>query len=192
MSESEKPAKKPGKMKKILLLTVLVLGIGGGGVGAGLYAGGMLPGTGGHAKPKVDPNLPHLVAREGTSEAEAAKYQSEHGDKSPDPKKFKASYYPLENNFTVNLRDTDGFIQMGLGVSTYYDERVLENIKAHEMAIRSAILLHLSDQDSLALATPAGKDQLRAELKKSINGVLKAKEGFGGVDDVYFTSLVMQ
>lgn len=192
MSESEKPAKKPGKMKKILLMTILVVGVGGGGVAGGLYAGGMLPGGGGHAAPVIDPNLPHLVPREGTSEAEAAKYHSEHGDKSPDPRKFQASYYPMEENFTVNLRDTEGFIQMGLGVSTYYDERVIKNLETHKMAIRSAILLALSDQDSLALATPEGKDELRKVIKKSINDVLKAKEGFGGVDDVYFTSLVMQ
>lgn len=192
MSDSEKPGKKPGKMKKFLLLTLLVGVVGGGGAGAGLYAGGMLPGTGGRAAPMVDPNMPHLVLREGTSEAEAAKYHSEQGDKRPDPKKFKASYYPMENNFTVNLRDTDGFVQMGLGVSTYYDERVFANLKNHEMAIRSAILLHLSEQDSVALATPEGKDRLRQDLKKAINGVLKAKEGFGGIDDVYFTSLVMQ
>ncbi|WP_106639013.1 flagellar basal body-associated FliL family protein [Allosphingosinicella vermicomposti] len=193
MSDTEKPAKKPGKMKKILLMTVLIVGIGGGGVGAGLYAGGMLPGAGGksHA-PVIDPNQPHLVPRDGTSEADAAKYHSAQGDKSPDPRLFKASYYPLEQNFTVNLRDTDGFMQLGLGVSTFYDERVLENVKTHEMAIRSAVLLALSDQDSIALATPQGKDQLRKDLKKAVNDVLKAKEGFGGIDDVYFTSMVMQ
>lgn len=193
MSDTEKPEKKPGKMKKILLMTVLIVGIGGGGVGAGLYAGGMLPGAGGKAHaPVIDPNQPHLVTRDGVSEAEAAKYHSVQGDKSPDPQKFKASYYPLEQNFTVNLRDTDGFMQLGLGVSTFYDERVLENVKTHEMAIRSAVLLALSDQDSIALATPQGKDQLRKDLKKAVNDVLKAKEGFGGIDDVYFTSMVMQ
>jgi len=193
MSESENAPKKKSGKKKFLLMTFLMLGVGGGGVGAGLYAAGMLPAQMGvSTKPYVDPNLPQLVLREGTSQAEAAKYHSAQGDKTPDPRLFKASYYPLEQNFTVNLRDADGFVQLGLGVSTFYDERVLANVKTHEMAIRSAILLTLSDQDSIALATPQGKDQLRKDLKKAVNDVLKAKEGFGGIDDVYFTSMVMQ
>ena len=193
MSESEKPAKKPGKMKKILLLTVLILGVGGGGVGAGLYASGMMGGgKGGHAEPAEDEHLPKLVLKEGTTEAEAAKYASAKGDSSPDPRKFKASYYPLKDNFTVNLRDTEGFVQLGLGVSTFYDEKVLENIQLHEMAIRSAVLMTLSNQDPIALSTPEGKDALRKQLKVAINDVLKQKEGFGGIDDVYFTGMVIQ
>jgi flagellar FliL protein len=193
MSDTEQKPKKKGKFKKILLWTVLIAAVGGGGVGAGLYASGMLPGAGRTSKaPEIDPDLPHLVPRDGTSDAEAAKYASAHGDKSPDPTKFKASYYPLADNFTMNLRDAEGFIQLGLGVSTFYDERVLENVKLHEMAIRSAVLLSLSHQDPLMLATPEGKEQLRKDLKIAINNVLKAKEGFGGIDDVYFTSLVMQ
>jgi len=192
MSESENAPKKKSGKKKFLLLTLLLVGVGGGGVGAGLYASGMLPTQANRGLMQVDPRLPQLVLREGTSQAEAAKYHSVQGDKSPDPRKFKASYYPLEQNFTVNLRDAEGFVQLGLGVSTFYDQRVLENVKAHEMAIRSAVLLTLSDQDSVALATPQGKDQLRKDLKKAVNDVLKAKEGFGGIDDVYFTSMVMQ
>src|SRR3546814_4437848 len=61
-----------------------------------------------------------------------------------------------------NLRDTDRFIQVGLGVSTYYDERVLKNLETHEMAMRSAILLALADQDGTALVPPKGKEALKA------------------------------
>jgi flagellar FliL protein len=60
------------------------------------------------------------------------------------------------------------------------------------MAIRSAVLLALSEQDAGALSTPQGKEQLKAKLRLAVNDVLKKREGFGGIDDVYFTSLVIQ
>ena len=190
MSDAENPTppKKKRKGKKILVLTVGLLLIGGGGAGAALYAGLI---SGGHAEP-AKPETPHLVPREGVSESEAARYYHPTGDKHPDPAKFQASYYPLADQFTANLRDGSGFMQVGLGVSTYYDERVLAAVKLHEMAIRSAVLLTISEQDSLAVRSPQGKEALKTSLRKAVNDVLKKKEGFGGIDDVYFTSLVIQ
>lgn len=189
MSDAENPTppKKKGKGKKILLLTVGLLLIGGGGAGAALYAGLI----GGHAGPHK-PETPLLVAREGVSESEAARYYHPTGDRRVDPTKFQASYYPLTDQFTANLRDESGFVQLGLGVSTYYDQRVLDAVKLHEMAIRSAVLLTISEQDPVVIRSPQGKEHLKGALRKAINEVLKSKEGFGGVDDVYFTSLVIQ
>ncbi len=192
MSETEAAPKKKGKKKKILLILTGLLVIGGGGAGAGLYAmNGGLIGGGGPQKP-AEPDRPELVTKEGVSESEAARYYSPTGDKRVDGTKFQATYYPLAENFTSNLRDSGGFVQLGLGVSTYYDERVVENVKLHEMAVRSAILMTLSEQDLGALSTPQGKEALKGRLRASINEVLKKKEGFGGIDDVYFTSFVIQ
>jgi flagellar FliL protein len=190
MSDAENPTppKKRGKGKKILLLTVGLLLVGGGGAGAALYAGLI---GGGHAgSPKRE--TPLLVARKGISESEAARYYHPTGDKKADATKFQASYYPLTDQFTANLRDDTGFVQLGLGVSTYYDQRVLDAVKLHEIAIRSAVLLTISQQDPVLVRSPEGKERLKAALRKSINDVLKTKEGFGGIDDVYFTSLVIQ
>jgi flagellar FliL protein len=190
MSDAENPTppKKKGKGKKILLTTAALLLLGGGGAGAALYAG-LLPV--GHSEPDR-PETPRLVPREGVSDTEAALHYHPTGDKRPDASKFQASYYPLGENFTANLRDGSGFIQLGLGVSTYYDERVVEAVKLHEMAVRSAVLLAVSEQDPLIIRSPKGKEALKASLRGAINDVLKAKEGFGGIDDVYFTSLVIQ
>ena len=122
----------------------------------------------------------------------AAKYFSATGDKSPDPTQFVASYYPLGEPFTVNLNDADGFMQVGIGVSTYYDQRVLDNVKLHEMAVRSAVLMTLSQQGLMNVSTAEGKKALKQDLKKAVNDALKAREGFGGIDQVYFTSFVVQ
>lgn len=189
MSDTEKaPAKGKGKGKKLLLIGGALLLLGGGGAGAAVYAG-VLPF--GHRGP-TGPDRPHLVARSGVSEADIARYSSSNGDVRPDPAKFEASYYPLHDNFTANLKDSGQFVQVGLGVSTYYDQRVLDAVKLHEMAVRSAVLLTLNSESAAALSTPEGKEQLKDALRKAINDVLKKKEGFGGIDDVYFTSLVIQ
>lgn len=191
MSETENPPKKKGKGKKIFVLLGSLALLGGGG-GAALYASNVgLIGGGGNAAPP-EPERPSLVLREGVSESEAARYYSRTGDKRVDGTKFQASYYPLTEQFTSNLRDDSGMVQLGLGVSTFYDESVLENVKLHEMAIRSAVLLVLTEQDSTILATAQGKEALKQRLRAAVNEVLKKKEGFGGIDEVYFTSLVIQ
>ena len=191
MSNTETPPKKKGKGKKIILILGGVALLGGGGAGAALYAGNSgLIGGGGHAP--EEPERPHLVPKDGVSESEVARYSSPNGDKRVDGTKFKATYYPLSENFTSNLREGSGFIQLGLGVSTYYDEQVVENVKLHEMAVRSAVLTTLSEQDPMVLSSPSGRDALKAKLRSAINEVLKKKEGFGGIDDVEFTSFVVQ
>jgi len=189
MSDKEAPPKKK-KKGKILLFTGLLLAVGGGGAAAAYFTGGTNLLAASHSTPQRD--LPKLVLREGVSEGEAVRYFSSTGDKRVDPTKFQPSYDTLGDHFTSNLRDGGGFVQVGLGVSTYYDERVLENVKLHQMAVRSAVLLTLSEQDSAVIGTGPGKQALREALRKSINDVLKKKEGFGGIDDVHFTSFVVQ
>lgn len=189
-------APKKGKMKGILMMLIMAIVFAGGGVGAGLYAAGAGLAGGHKEKVEEDPNAPKLVEKEGyAQEGHGEKKTLPVGletDKSPDPTKYKASYYTFEQPFTANLRDSDGFTQVGLGASTFYDQKVIDNIKDNEMPIRSAILMALSQQDSFTISTPEGKLKLQKDLKTAINDVLKQRTGFGGIDNVYFTTLVVQ
>jgi len=187
MSDSKEaaPAKKKGKLKLILIGVAGLAVLAGGGVAAGMYV------TSGHGggESKEDADRPKLVPRagaDGHGEGEGG-----HG-KGIDPRQYQASFYPIEQSFTSNLRDTDGFVQVGLGVSTFYDQKVLDNLKNNEMPIRSAVLMTLADQDAETITTPAGKKALQGALKGAINQVLVSREGFGGIDDVYFTSFIIQ
>jgi flagellar protein FliL len=200
--EGTAPKAKGGKMKKILMIGTGSIVLLGAGVGGGVYASGML----GAEKKHEDPNRPKLVERSEEPVEEAGGEGGEAKEAPPkigtvsvksdtvpvDPKKFELTYVPLEQSFTANLVDGQGFVQIGLSLSTYYDGKVVSNVKRHMVPIRSAILLTLSEQDGAVLSTPQGKHALQKQLARSINRVLREKEGFGGIDNVYFTNLVVQ
>jgi flagellar FliL protein len=181
-----KPKKKGGKKKKlILLLLVVLLGAGGG-----YYAMYGMPGSHKAAEEDEHSDQPQLVVRDGVTASGAARTAARQGR--PDPRIFKTTYLPLEGNFTSNLRGGDNFVQVGLGLSTFYDDHVKENVERNMMAIRSAIILTLSEADPIEIRTLSGKEALKNALKDAINRVLTNREGFGGIDDVYFTSFVTQ
>jgi len=195
----EKPEKK-GRLKAILLRSIGAAFLISAGVGGGIYYAETLAQSG----PKKDPNRPLLVQRGDNSPSEP----SETDDKEAplkdgsvyvendmvevDPAKFEITYYKLPESFTANLGDGANFIQLGISLSTYYDGRVITNAKRQMVPLRSAILLVLSEQAPEEIATAAGKRDLQKKLTDAINNVLRAKEGFGGIDNVYFTNLVIQ
>jgi flagellar FliL protein len=193
MSETPPPPKKKkSRLKKLLVLTLGVLLLGGAGAGGFVFFyGGSLVGSA-EAHEEEDPTKPQLVAREDVSDRAAAAGRREAERGRLNPRLFQATYYPIEANFTSNVGNSDAFVQIGLGVSTYYDERVIENVQRHEMAIRSAVLMVLSQQDPAAISTLQGKQALKQSLRNAINDVLTNREGFGGISEVYFTSFVTQ
>lgn len=198
-AEEAKAEKKGGggMMVKILLLVVVILLLVGGGVAGGLYAMGVFSpkGEGEHFE------APRLVPK--SEQKRAGGGEGGHGggggggSGSGAPlgaggDKYASNYYQMDKEFTANLKDSVHFVQVGLAVSTPYDERVLEGLKTHEIAVRSAILLALGDTTEEEVFTSEGKSRLQARLVKAINAVLKQKEGFGGISNAYFTNFVVQ
>lgn len=189
MAETEKePKKKGGLVKKLLIPVLLVAGLGGGGAAAGFFAAGMIGGGGEHE----DPNAPKVVLKDGsTVSAKAAGIKGAPKGALLDSK-FKVTYFPIEEPFTANLRGDTGFAQMSLAVSTYFDDKVTAALTEHTIAIRSAVLMTISENDAMALESLEGKERLKQQIRDVINKTLTEKTGFGGIEDVYFTSLVVQ
>lgn len=200
---SDTPAPKKKGKKKLLIGVVALLAMVGGGVAAGVYAAssGMI-GGGSHAEAE-EPDKPKLVLKEDQKPVETkedSKAEGEtasHGAGKPTPEgeggdKYASTYYAMEKDFTANLQESVHFIQVGVAVSTPYDEKVVEHLKTNDIAVRSAILMTLGDTKEEQVFTSDGKRQLQARLVKAINATLEQKEGFGGVGNVYFTSFVVQ
>jgi flagellar FliL protein len=185
---AKKANRKGGGRKKLLLLLIALIVIGGGAAGGYFAMGGFAS----HGEEEANADVPQLVVRDGVSDeaAEAGRERARHGR--PDPRVFQSTYVPLEGNFTSNLRGGDAFVQIGLGVSTYYDTRVPEFVTRNMMAIRSAVIMTVSEADPIEISTLQGKQRLKEALKNAINEVLTNREGFGGIDEVYFTSFVTQ
>lgn len=191
--------KKKGSFKKLLFIGVAAIALIGAGAGAGIYFGAL---QAHEAKP--EDNYPKLVVRSKENAEPAAEGEDKEAppkvgtvsvpnDKyKVDPKKYEITYYPIADSFTTNLADGSGFLQVGISLSTFYDGKVINNIKRQAVPIRSVVLMVLAEQDPALLSTSQGKQRLQRQLTAAINDVLHDKEGFGGIDNVYFTSLVIQ
>ena len=105
---------------------------------------------------------------------------------------FTTTYYEFPGNFTANLKGSKKFLQLSVGVSTQYDEQVMVNVESHQLALRSEILTIMSEFSSEDIAGKEGKYNLAEALKDGINEVLMKVEGFGGIENVHFTSFVVQ
>jgi flagellar FliL protein len=194
------PDTKAKSGKKLLLIIVGGLVLVAGSAGAGAYLMGGVTGK----QTEEDAHMPKLVERSDeprvpAEEGEDAALVLKEGTiavkndrASIDPKKHEVTYIGVEQSFTANLADGAGFVQLGLSLATYYDGKVVQNVQRQGVPIRSAVLMVLSQQDAAVLSTPQGKQLLQRDLTHAINQILREKEGFGGIDNVYFTNLVIQ
>jgi flagellar FliL protein len=105
---------------------------------------------------------------------------------------FVTSYYTFADNFTTNLNKSKQFLQVSVGVSTQYDETVIENVEKHQMALRSEVLGVIGTYSVDDIDGKIGRDNLANSIKDAINVKLVDLEGFGGVEGVHFTSFVLQ
>lgn len=180
-----------GGLIKIVLGAVLLLGTGAGGA-YGAYAMGLFGESGGEHK--IDE--PKLVLKdEEDPYAPAGKEKDKEGGETvygEGGSKYRTAYYSFEEAFTSNLADSPGLIQVEIAVSTRRDGRVLQWVKTHELAIRSAILSQLAATTEAEAYSVEGKKKLAERLTKAVNKVLEDHEGFGGIDSVYFKGFLVQ
>lgn len=195
MSDETKAAapKKKGKGKLIILMLLAVLLVGGGTVG-GLWAAGMLGGAKA-ALPEGPKLVPKSEQKRASGDGKEGEGAASSGTKPPSGSggdKYASNYYAIDKDFTSNLRDSPHYVQIGIAVSTPYDDSVIENLKTNEIAVRSAVLMALGDATEEEVTTGEGKKHLAQRLVQAINATLKQKEGFGGISNVYFTNFVVQ
>jgi flagellar FliL protein len=160
-----KPAKAKGGSagKTILIVLAATIGAAAGGFGAIITAGSLGIGSGGsHAK------------------EEAASAPS------------TLEYIEIDQAFTSNLSDTGRYLQLRLSLSHRGGGAVAAAIARHKPALVSAILGMLGEATEADVGSRVAKDALRARLKQVINETLKQNGTPEAIDNVFFTSLVVQ
>jgi flagellar FliL protein len=111
---------------------------------------------------------------------------------SPELERFEKSYMELDKPLVSNLTGTRKVIQLNAAIMTHYDERVFKNAKKHEFALRSVALDVMRQTTEADMAKPEFRKELAAKIREEMNALLQKYEDFGGIEEVYFTSFVVQ
>jgi flagellar FliL protein len=130
----------------------------------------------------VDPNAPKPL---GSEETRVKK-------DTPELTRFVQSYKEIERVFMANLTNSRKVIQVQIAVMTTYDERVFKNVEKHEFALRSVTLDVLRQVTDQEMVTPTFRKDLAEKIRVEMNTVLEKFEYFGGIEEVYFTTFVIQ
>jgi flagellar FliL protein len=133
------------------------------------------------------------AATEGEEDAEGEEAVAEEEEPANTEPLAPALYTALDPPFVVSFDDEDGarFVQLTLQAMTR-SEKTVEAVKLHAPAIRNSVLYKLSGYELAALNTQAGKEQLRHDLLDAANEILAKNDVKLGIEELYFTSLVVQ
>ncbi|MBI5615840.1 MAG: flagellar basal body-associated FliL family protein [Gammaproteobacteria bacterium] len=183
MANEAPPAATDGKKKMIIIAAVVVVLLLGGGAGAFF----MLKGD----------------SKGGEKEAAEAQAEGKGGEKSEEKggegghgegKAGEATYTSLDPAFVVNFQDKNNrtkYLKADMSVvsSAAKSEEI---VRKHMPAIRNAVIMLLSRQAFEDLQSADGKEKLRAAALKEVQAVLTKQTGKPVVEDLFFSSFVMQ
>lgn len=110
----------------------------------------------------------------------------------PEVDSYETTYFEFPGDFTTNLKGSRKFLQVSVGVSTQYDEKVMEVVDSHQLALRSEILSTISDFTEEDISGSNGKKKLSERLIVVLNKKLESLDEFPGIEDVYFTAFILQ
>ena len=195
----EEPKKSP--LIRILMFVIggvllLVIGLG---IGYLLFGG----------EPETDPSSEVNQIIEGKDKGLQKKKEMEEKNKAsegeteggimkknvkaiPEIDSYETTYFEFPGDFTTNLKGSRKFLQVSVGVSTQYDEKVMQTVDQHQLSLRSEILSTISDFTEEDIAGSDGKKKLSVKLIEVLNKKLDQLKEFPGIEDVYFTAFILQ
>ncbi len=112
--------------------------------------------------------------------------------KSPQAERFDFNYFKMENEFLVNVTGSKRVMSIQVAVMTRYDQKVIDNLKKHEFALRSVMMDVMRQSQDADINKPEFRVDLAKKLRDAMNALLEKYEEFGGVEDVFFTSFIVQ
>ncbi|MYM30609.1 flagellar FliL protein [Duganella sacchari] len=158
-----------GSKKLIIIILALVLVLGAGGGGAAWF---------------------FLHGKADAEEHDEAPAKKKKAKKPVGPPK----YVPIEP-FTVNLQPgengADQYLQLAITLEVSSEEETTV-IKDNMAKVRSRMLLLLSSKHAADINTPEGKVQLAKEIVASLKEPFEDRGAQQEVEDVLFTSFIIQ
>ena len=184
------PKAGSGLVKKLLIfggggLVLVMIGVGAGW----LIFGGSQPDPSEEIEEIIERKMQEREAVEAEADNSTPQKMSK---ESPVEEVFETIYHEFPGTFTTNLSGSRKMLQVGVGVSTQYDDTVMMNVESHQLALRSVILGVISDFTEEDVKGAIGREKLAFALRDALNVKLEALENFGGIEDVHFTSFVLQ
>ena len=139
-----------------------------------------------------------LAAQDKLEELEAAASKakveapSKIKKEAPEATRFEKNYLQLDKELMTNITGSKKVMVVQVALMTHYDTRVFDNVKKHEFALRSAMLDVMRQTTEADVSKPDFRKEMATKLKDVMNELLEKFEDFGGIEDVFFTSFVMQ
>jgi flagellar protein FliL len=146
---------------------------------------------GGYINAKLHP-LPDLkLDKDGKITAIVPPPPAAHGEEGGSSGK-PAVYYAIDPPLVVNFEDGSAvrFLQITMEVMAH-DQKAIDSVQKNIPLIRNNLLLLMSNRNYQTMMSREGKDKLREEALAEIRAVQK-KEGGPDIDDLLFTSFVVQ
>lgn len=103
-------------------------------------------------------------------------------------------YHDLAPAFVTNFVSNEGkklnFIKVDVSVRAK-SPQAIDLVKAHDALVRHQLVMLLSRQNEASVAGP-GQEQIRQEGLKLVQAALEEETGSSQIDDLLFTSFVVQ
>ena len=199
MAEEVEEEQKKGGLIKIIIFVVAGIMLIAVGLGIGYFI------FGGEPEPDPSAEVNQIIEGKETEKKEkeesAEKKEGEESEegiitknvkKVPEIDAYETTYFEFPGDFTTNLKGSRKFLQVSVGVSTQYDEKVREVVDSHQLALRSEILSTISDFTEEDISGSDGKKKLSDRLMVVLNKKLETLKEFPGIEDVYFTAFILQ
>ena len=189
--------------KKSNLLKIIIFVVGGFlliavGLGIGYFI------FGGEPEPDPSAEVNQIIEGKEAEKKKIEEVENKEGEEGedgiikknvkaiPEVDSYETTYFEFPGDFTTNLKGSRKFLQVSVGVSTQYDEKVMEVVDSHQLALRSEILSTISDFTEEDISGSDGKKKLSERLMVVLNKKLESLDEFPGIEDVYFTAFILQ
>ncbi len=197
--EGEEPKSKKPLIMAILAILVSIILMAGAIVGT-LFASGFFEkkdkaaveekvgAAGAHGGPAGDGHgAPAAAAASGPAAGAAPTPMA-----APSMARFEVRYVELEKDLLANLTGSKKVMQIKVAIMTRYDDRVINNIKKHEFALRSVAMDVMRQVRAEDIDAPDFRKRLGEKIRDEMNSTLQKLEDFGGIEEIVFTNFIVQ